>query len=291
CPGPSSASGRAGGMAPWGNGGKPRSGTHRGDRARRTARPRPAVDHDRVERPDQPDVVRGVRVPGPVRVQPRHGHCPDAGRALQGQGGGLQRAAGADGVRRQPAARCRAVGHPAAALMEWVGRRGAGIVMHFDPADAQVLRGLVTGVRELVGGGGPDSGPDIGPHVGPDSGMVIGADSGPGVDPLEALVGIGQSTQAPSDPALARLLPDGYTDDAEAAGEFRRLTETSLRQHKSETAQRVLDSLPADGGRVCLDAEDTRAWLSALNDIRLVVGTRLDVTEEMDTPDPGDPAR
>jgi hypothetical protein len=156
--------------------------------------------------------------------------------------------------------------------MEWVGRREAGIVMRFDPSDAQVLRGLVTGVRELVG-------------AAPDGGSV----AGPGADPLEALVGIGQSTQAPRDPALARLLPDGYTDDAEAAGEFRRLTETSLRQHKSETAQRVLDSLPAEGGRVCLDAEATRAWLSALNDIRLVVGTRLDVTEEMDTPEPGDP--
>jgi len=152
--------------------------------------------------------------------------------------------------------------------MEWVGRRRAGIVMRFDPSDAQVLRGLVTGVHELVGGG---------------------PGAGPGADPLEALVGIGESTQAPRDPALARLLPDGYTDDTEAAGEFRRLTEATLRQHKSETARRVLDSLPAGGGRVCLDAEDTRAWLSALNDIRLVVGTRLDVTEEMDTPEPGDP--
>jgi len=157
--------------------------------------------------------------------------------------------------------------------MDWVGRRSAGIVMRFDPADAQVLRGLVTGMRELIGGEGTETGPD----------------TGPGADPLEALVGIGQSTQAPRDPALARLLPDGYTDDAEAAGEFRRLTEASLRRHKSETAQRVLDSLPAEGGRVCLDAEATRAWLSALNDIRLVVGTRLDVTEEMDTPEPGDP--
>ena len=106
-------------------------------------------------------------------------------------------------------------------------------------------------------------------------------------DPLAELVGT--STVPPRDPALARLLPDGYADDEEAAGEFRRLTETSLRQHKSETAQRVLDSLPADGGKVCLDEDATRAWLSALNDIRLVIGTRLDVTEEMDIPEPSDP--
>ncbi len=153
--------------------------------------------------------------------------------------------------------------------MEWVGRRKAGIVMRFDPADAQVLRGLVTGVRELVGGRSDDA-----THP---------------VDPLEELVGTGTNTQAPRDPALARLLPDGYADDEEAAAEFRRLTETSLRQHKSETAQRVLDSLPEQGGKVCLDEDATRAWMSALNDIRLVIGTRLDVTEEMDTPEPSDP--
>ena len=58
------------------------------------------------------------------------------------------------------------------------------------------------------------------------------------------------------------------------------LTETSLRRHKSETAQRVLDSLPEQGGRVCLDEEATRAWMAALNDIRLVIGTRLDVSED-----------
>src|SRR5262249_13744547 len=116
---------------------------------------------------------------------------------------------------------------------------------------------------------------------------------GPAADPLEALVGIGPAAgspaAAPQDPALVRLLPDGYTDDAEAAEEFRRLTETSLRRHKSETAQRVLDTLPPDGGPVCLDEEATRAWLSTLNDIRLVVGTRLDVTEDTEDPEPWDP--
>jgi hypothetical protein len=153
--------------------------------------------------------------------------------------------------------------------MEWVGRRKAGIVMRFDPADAQVLRGLVGGVRELVGGAED-------PHR--------------TVDPLEQLLGTGPAPAGtPDDPALARLLPDGYTDDDDASKEFRALTETSLRQHKSETAQRVLDSLPAGGGKVCLDEEATRAWMSAINDIRLVIGTRLDVTEEMDIPEPGDP--
>lgn len=160
--------------------------------------------------------------------------------------------------------------------MEMLGRGSAGIRMNFDPADAEVLRGLVIGVRDLVGG------------------------ERPALDPLERLLGgpVGRPAGADplvcaediEDPALARLLPDGYTDDPEAAREFRELTEGSLRAHKSETAQRVLDSLPLQGGPVCLDEETTRAWLSALNDIRLVIGTRLGVTEETDYPDPDDPA-
>ena len=164
--------------------------------------------------------------------------------------------------------------------MEWVGRSRAGIEMRFDPADAEVLRGLVIGVRDLVGG------------------------VGTAADPLERLLGgnlrrhpVGGSVRddgdrpaGMEDPALARLLPDGYLDDDEAAKEFRELTEDSLRAHKSETAQRVLDSLPAGGGEVCLDQDTTRAWLSALNDVRLVIGTRLNVTEETDYPDPADPA-
>jgi hypothetical protein len=166
--------------------------------------------------------------------------------------------------------------------MEWVGRRRAGIVMRFDAADAQVLRGLVAAVLDMVGDA-PAGRPAAG--------------AGAPVDPLEEILGpdfgdsaLGGGPAPPRDPVLARLLPDGYRDDPESAGEFRRLTEASLRQHKRDTARRVLDSLPPRGGRVCLDRATTRAWLSALNDVRLVIGTRLDVTEDMDVPEPDDPA-
>lgn len=84
----------------------------------------------------------------------------------------------------------------------------------------------------------------------------------------------------PEDPAMARLLPDGYRDDPEAAAELRRLTESSLRRAKSETAQRLLDSLPEAGGSLTLDLPTAEAWLGALNDVRLVLGTRLNVTDD-----------
>jgi hypothetical protein len=129
----------------------------------------------------------------------------------------------------------------------------------------------------------------------------VSGGSGPAADPglpsdaeLAALTGwsgeAGGPAEPPEDPALARLLPDAYRDDAEASGEFRRLTESSLRREKVAAAERMLAALPADGpGEVRLDPETTETWLATLNDVRLALGTRLEVTEEMKEPDPEDP--
>lgn len=109
---------------------------------------------------------------------------------------------------------------------------------------------------------------------------------------LDAMLGLDEPARAPEDPALARLLPDAYRDDPDAAGEFRRYTEQSLRSAKQETAQAVLETLPADGGPVKLVADQAQAWLRALNDVRLVLGVRLGVTEEFEDQwelDPDDP--
>jgi hypothetical protein len=133
-----------------------------------------------------------------------------------------------------------------------VKRTRRGVVVSFDEVEASLLRHLVGEGRDL--GGETDS-----PTV-------------------------------PSDPALARLLPDAYRDDDEAAGEFRRLTESSLRRDKVNAAERLLAALPGDGaGEVRLDPETTESWLSTINDVRLALGTRLEVTEEMAEPDPEDP--
>jgi hypothetical protein len=99
--------------------------------------------------------------------------------------------------------------------------------------------------------------------------------------------------ETPVDPVLARLLPDAYQDNPEAAGEFRKYTESSLREAKKYFAQTLLDTLPPEGGRVKLSAEQARDWLRALNDVRLMLGVRLNVTEDFEEQltalDPKDP--
>jgi hypothetical protein len=101
----------------------------------------------------------------------------------------------------------------------------------------------------------------------------------PPEDPLAAMVGIGTETELPDDPAMARLLPDGFADDAEASAEFRRFTEVGLRQRKVADAEAVRRTL-AGSFPALLDDEMARHWLGFLNDVRLVLGTRLHVTEE-----------
>jgi hypothetical protein len=99
--------------------------------------------------------------------------------------------------------------------------------------------------------------------------------------------------EAPVDPVLARLLPDAYQEDPEAAGEFRKYTESSLREAKKYFAQTMLETIPVKGGRVKLTADQARDWLRALNDVRLMFGVRLEVTEDFEEQlaslDPKDP--
>ena len=136
-------------------------------------------------------------------------------------------------------------------------RRGGTVTARFTAAEAGVLRQVVSEVLELLGG--PEAGTD---------------------DPLG---GLGAAPKRPDDPVLARLLPDGYRDDPEAADELRRLTESSLRAEKVRNACAVLDTLPEGGGVVRLDDDESvEMWLRAINDVRLALGTRLEVTEEMD---------
>ena len=103
-------------------------------------------------------------------------------------------------------------------------------------------------------------------------------------DPLAALLRLSPGATLPTDAALARLLPNAYGDDPEAALDFRRYTEADLRAGKIAHAEAMLatlpTTLPTTGARIVLDREQADAWLFALNDLRLALGTRLGVTEE-----------
>ena len=71
-------------------------------------------------------------------------------------------------------------------------------------------------------------------------------------DPLAAMVGIDPFAVRPDDPALRRLFPDAYADDDEAADEFRRFTERSLRDSKLAHAATVLATLERSGSKITL---------------------------------------
>lgn len=99
-------------------------------------------------------------------------------------------------------------------------------------------------------------------------------------DPLAAMVGIDPLARTPDDPALRRLLPDAYLDDDDAAGEFRRFTERDLRESKVASARVVLGALDGSGrAAVPIGTDEMGAWLGFLNDTRLTLGARLDLTE------------
>jgi hypothetical protein len=149
------------------------------------------------------------------------------------------------------------------------GVRGGGASARFAAVEAMLLRDLVSQVAELVGDGLPDQGD--GPP-----------DQDESAESFEHLVGLSDNSSLPDDPILARLLPDAYRDDEDAAGEFRRYTEHGLRSGKVAAAQTVLDTLPAAGGRVQLTKEQAQAWLRSLNDVRIALGVRLNVTEDRD---------
>ena len=103
-------------------------------------------------------------------------------------------------------------------------------------------------------------------------------------DPLAALLDNDGPTSPPEDIVLQRLLPDAYGSDDMASSEFRRFTERGLRDGKVGDAKRVLSALEESAGadEIALEPDEQLSWLRALNDLRLAIGTRLDIKDEDD---------
>jgi hypothetical protein len=93
-----------------------------------------------------------------------------------------------------------------------------------------------------------------------------------------------------TDPGLRRLFPPAYLEDAPREEEFEVMTRDDLLKRKRNAAEAVVKSIDKGkskkgtwSGRI--DEELAQAWLAVMNDARLIIGTRLDVTEDME-PEP-----
>jgi Domain of unknown function (DUF2017) len=114
-----------------------------------------------------------------------------------------------------------------------------------------------------------DGGVDI--RLEPELRELIGSLAGQ----LRALI---DDPEAQDSPGLARLFPPASVDDPMEALGFEQLMGEALRAGKRETAAVVLATANNDH----LDPEETLAWMRCLNDVRLVLGTRLEIEEDTD---------
>jgi hypothetical protein len=160
---------------------------------------------------------------------------------------------------------------------------GGGATVALDDVEISIIRSLAVQLLELIG-----------PGPGEDEASS---------DPLAGLFAEGPS-EPPSDPVLRRLFPDAYSDPEQApasareaaeqrahSAEFRRYTENDLRAGKRENALAMIHSLnelsaAGEGTAVLkLSPQESQRWLGALNDLRLAIGSRLEITDEDDADD------
>ncbi|CAM5628495.1 hypothetical protein SANTM175S_05339 [Streptomyces antimycoticus] len=156
---------------------------------------------------------------------------------------------------------------------------GGGAAIALDEVEISILRSLAMQLAELIGPGDQPAG---------------------GEDPLAALFADGPS-KPPEDPALARLFPDAYSPpdqqlgareeqearEANGVPPLHRERPAGAQARRRPTVVRDLDSLASGAsagapGVLELAPEKARHWLGALNDLRLAIGTRLEVTDEAD---------
>jgi hypothetical protein len=91
------------------------------------------------------------------------------------------------------------------------------------------------------------------------------------------------------DPSVRRLFPTAYHEDPERDREYQQLVRDELLERRLAALATVEATAEADE----VDEPQLTAWLTALNDLRLVLGTRLDVSEDqahIDEDDPDAPA-
>ena len=130
-------------------------------------------------------------------------------------------------------------------------------------------------------------------------GMLDDRESSAPVDELAEITGMRTGNSVPpQDDTMKRLLPDFYrqaTEHPAGSGTAESLNSALRSLHgpeiidaKREAAQRLLDTVPAGGGKFELSEDDAQAWVSAVNDVRLALGTMLDIGPDGPDKLPGD---
>jgi len=140
---------------------------------------------------------------------------------------------------------------------------GAAVTCRFTTGESTALADLAQQLIDLLSERAPDT-----------AGSV-----------LFAQLGIGGESSGPLDPALARLLPDAYRGDVEAASEHRQLTERSLVERKIANARVViasLDSAILERTELRLEPSEVQSWLRTLTDLRLALAARLQIADDGD---------
>ena len=145
--------------------------------------------------------------------------------------------------------------------MASVRKRRKGVVLDLTPDEVALLEALPTQLAPLLEGGPtPDEG---------------------------------------SDPVRDRLFPRAYLDPTEEAAEhnWQDMVHSDLVREKAAALAVLAQSLERVAGadrdtKLSLDRDEVEAWLSALNDARLALGTTIGITEDHDRDllDSADPA-
>jgi uncharacterized protein DUF2017 len=115
-----------------------------------------------------------------------------------------------------------------------------------------------------------------------------------GHDEVELLRGLPEQlrtvlAEGDQEPVNQRLFPPAYLDaaDVERDAEYHRLMRDDLVKAKLANLDLLTDTLARGEASVRrwtveLTEEEATAWLGVLNDLRLALGVRLDITEDFD---------
>ncbi len=93
---------------------------------------------------------------------------------------------------------------------------------------------------------------------------------------LQALPGQLVELLGTDDPSLLRLAPPAYGDDEKASADYAAMVHDDLVDGRRQALATLARTAAAD----TLTEDELGSWLTATNDLRLVLGTRLGVTED-----------